>query len=86
MTRTDAIQGKSVQQVTYAGLPLYFFFQDEEPGETDGANLFDNVVNPTGIWYLVDAIRGQIHRVRHSCSSRRSTAGHRSRRPCWRQR
>ncbi len=60
VTRTDVIQGKSVQQVTYAGLPLYFFFQDEEPGETDGANLFDNVVNPTGIWYLVDAIRGQI--------------------------
>ena len=60
VTRTDVISGASVRQVTYAGLPLYFFFQDEEPGETDGANLFDNVVDPTGIWYLVHPHRRQI--------------------------
>jgi predicted lipoprotein with Yx(FWY)xxD motif len=58
VTRTDVVSGQSVQQVTYAGQPLYFFFQDEEPGETDGANLFDNVVSPTGTWYLVEPSRG----------------------------
>jgi predicted lipoprotein with Yx(FWY)xxD motif len=60
VTRTDVVSGQPVQQVTYAGRPLYFFFQDEEPGETDGANLFDNVVSPTGIWYLVEPSRGRI--------------------------
>jgi predicted lipoprotein with Yx(FWY)xxD motif len=60
VTRTDVIPGTSVHQVTYAGLPLYFFFMDEMAGETDGANLFDNVVNPTGIWYLVHPHRGRI--------------------------
>ena len=58
VTRTDVVSGQPVQQVTYAGQPLYFFFQDENPGETDGANLFDNVVSPTGIWYLVEPSRG----------------------------
>jgi len=60
VTRTDVVSGQSVQQVTYAGQPLYFFFQDEKPGETDGANLFDNVVSPTGTWYLVEPSRGRI--------------------------
>ena len=60
VTRTDVVSGQSVQEVTYAGRPLYFFFQDEEPGETDGANLFDNVVSPTGIWYLVEPSRGRV--------------------------
>jgi predicted lipoprotein with Yx(FWY)xxD motif len=48
-----------VQQVTYAGLPLYRFFLDEAPGETEGANLFDPVTSPTGIWYLVEPSRGR---------------------------
>ena len=60
VTRDDVISGTSVQQVTYAGQPLYFFFKDEAPGETDGANLFDNVVVPTGIWYLVQPSRGRV--------------------------
>lgn len=60
VTRTDVISGMSVQQVTYAGLPLYRFFQDETPGETEGANLFDPVTSPTGIWYLVNPSRGRI--------------------------
>jgi predicted lipoprotein with Yx(FWY)xxD motif len=60
VTRTDVVSGESVQQVTYAGQPLYMFFQDEEPGETDGANLFDNVVSPTGTWYLVDSSKGRV--------------------------
>jgi predicted lipoprotein with Yx(FWY)xxD motif len=60
VTRTDIVSGQSVQQVTYAGRPLYFFFQDEKPGETDGANLFDNVVSPTGTWYLVEPSRGRV--------------------------
>ena len=60
VTRTDVVAGKSVQQVTYAGQPLYMFFQDEKAGETDGANLFDNVVSPTGTWYLVEPGRGRI--------------------------
>jgi predicted lipoprotein with Yx(FWY)xxD motif len=58
VTRTDVVSGASVQQVTYAGLPLYRFFLDEDPGETDGANLFDPVTSPTGTWYLVEPGRG----------------------------
>ena len=60
VTRGDVVPGRPVQQVTYAGLPLYFFFMDEAPGETDGANLFDNVTSPTGIWYLVEPSRGRV--------------------------
>jgi len=48
-----------VQQVTYNGLPLYRFIFDEEPGETEGANLFDPITSPTGTWYLVDPSRGR---------------------------
>jgi predicted lipoprotein with Yx(FWY)xxD motif len=58
VTRTDVLSGKAVQQVTYAGLPLYRFFLDETPGQTDGANLFDPVTSPTGTWYLVEPGRG----------------------------
>jgi predicted lipoprotein with Yx(FWY)xxD motif len=58
VTRTDVLSGESVQQVTYAGLPLYRFFLDETPGQTDGANLFDPVTSPTGTWYLVEPGRG----------------------------
>jgi predicted lipoprotein with Yx(FWY)xxD motif len=58
VTRTDVLSGTSVQQVTYAGLPLYRFFLDETPGQTDGANLFDPVTSPTGTWYLVEPGRG----------------------------
>jgi predicted lipoprotein with Yx(FWY)xxD motif len=58
VSRTDVRSGASVQQVTYAGLPLYRFFLDETPGETDGANLFDPVTSPTGTWYLVEPNRG----------------------------
>lgn len=58
VTRTDVLSGQSVQQVTYAGLPLYRFLLDETPGETEGANLFDPVTSPTGIWYLVEPSRG----------------------------
>lgn len=56
--RNDLPGLPAVQQVTYAGMPLYRFFLDEEPGETEGANLFDPVTSPTGIWYLVDPARG----------------------------
>jgi predicted lipoprotein with Yx(FWY)xxD motif len=58
VTRSDILSGQSVQQVTYAGLPLYRFFLDETPGETEGANLFDPVTSPAGIWYLVEPSRG----------------------------
>jgi predicted lipoprotein with Yx(FWY)xxD motif len=58
VTRTDVPFGGPVQQVTYAGLPLYRFFLDEMPGEREGANLFDPVTSPTGIWYLVDPSKG----------------------------
>jgi predicted lipoprotein with Yx(FWY)xxD motif len=58
VTRTDLSGLGPVQQVTYAGLPLYRFIFDETPGETEGANLFDPVTSPTGIWYLVDPSRG----------------------------
>ena len=54
VTRTDLPGLSSAEQVTYAGQPLYRFFLDEVPGETEGANLFDPVTSPTGTWYLVD--------------------------------
>jgi len=56
----DDVTSEPVRQVTYAGYPVYRFFLDETPGETDGANLFDNVVSPTGIWYLVEPSRGRV--------------------------
>ena len=61
VTRTDfdfLTGGSSVQQVTYAGQPLYRFFLDQVAGDTQGANLDDPVVSPPGIWYLVDPRRG----------------------------
>jgi predicted lipoprotein with Yx(FWY)xxD motif len=60
VTRTDlGLPGvSSVEQVTYAGEPLYRFFRDETPGETEGANLNDPVTTPAGIWYLVQPSRG----------------------------
>jgi predicted lipoprotein with Yx(FWY)xxD motif len=58
VTRTDLPGLGAVQQVTYAGQPLYRFFLDESSDETEGANLFDPVTSPTGIWYLVDPTRG----------------------------
>jgi len=59
VTRTDVLPGSSVQQVTYAGLPLYRFFLDDTPGATQGVNLFDPVTSPTGIWYLVEPTAGR---------------------------
>jgi predicted lipoprotein with Yx(FWY)xxD motif len=59
VTRTDLPGLSAVKQVTYAGFPLYRFFLDEDPGETDGANLFDPVTSPTGIWYLVEPRHGR---------------------------
>jgi predicted lipoprotein with Yx(FWY)xxD motif len=59
VTRTDVLPGVSVQQVTYAGLPLYRFIFDETPGETEGANLFDPVTSPAGVWYLIEPSRGR---------------------------
>lgn len=58
VTRDDLPGLGSVQQVTYAGQPLYRFFLDETSEETEGANLFDPVTSPTGIWYLVQAEHG----------------------------
>lgn len=58
VTRDDLGLG-SVQQVTYAGNPLYRFIFDEEPGEYEGANLFDPVTSPTGNWYLVSPNHGR---------------------------
>jgi predicted lipoprotein with Yx(FWY)xxD motif len=58
VTRTDLPALPAVQQVTYAGYPLYRFIFDETPGETEGANLFDPVTSPTGTWYRVNPSRG----------------------------
>ena len=58
VTRTDLPGLPAVQQVTYAGQPLYRFFQDQAAGDTQGANLDDPVTSPAGIWYLVDPSRG----------------------------
>jgi predicted lipoprotein with Yx(FWY)xxD motif len=54
VTRTDLPGLGTAQQVTYAGWPLYRFFRDEVPGETEGANLNDPVTTPPGIWYLLN--------------------------------
>jgi predicted lipoprotein with Yx(FWY)xxD motif len=56
VTRTDlGLPGvSSVEQVTYAGWPLYRFFRDISPGDTVGANLNDPVTTPAGIWYLLN--------------------------------
>jgi predicted lipoprotein with Yx(FWY)xxD motif len=56
VTRTDLPGISSARQVTYAGQPLYRFFQDEVPGETEGADLDDPVTSPPGIWYLVNPL------------------------------
>lgn len=58
VTRSDLPGLPAVQQVTYAGQPLYRFLFDETPGETEGANLFDPITSPTGTWYLVDPSHG----------------------------
>jgi predicted lipoprotein with Yx(FWY)xxD motif len=58
VTRTDMPGLGPVQQVTYGGMPLYRFFLDESSDETEGANLFDPVTSPTGIWYLVEPNHG----------------------------
>jgi predicted lipoprotein with Yx(FWY)xxD motif len=58
VTRTDITGLPAVQQVTYAGQPLYRFIFDEDSGEVEGANLFDPVTSPPGTWYLVDPSRG----------------------------
>ncbi len=57
VTRTDILTGMSVQQVTYEGQPVYAYSQDE-PGTTEGANLFDRFTSPPGVWYLIDPARG----------------------------
>ncbi len=58
VTRTDLPGLPAVQQVTYAGQPLYRFFLDQAAGDTQGANLDDPVTSPPGIWYLVNPRRG----------------------------
>lgn len=58
VTRTDITGLPAVQQVTYAGQPLYRFIFDESSDEIEGANLFDPVTSPPGTWYLVDPSRG----------------------------
>jgi predicted lipoprotein with Yx(FWY)xxD motif len=59
VTRSDLPGLPAVQQVTYAGQPLYRFFLDETSTEIEGANLFDPVTSPTGIWYLVEPEHGR---------------------------
>jgi predicted lipoprotein with Yx(FWY)xxD motif len=59
VTRTDLPGLPAVQQVTYAGEPLYRFFLDESSDEVEGANLFDPVTSPAGTWYLVDPEHGR---------------------------
>jgi predicted lipoprotein with Yx(FWY)xxD motif len=60
VTRTDLPDLPAVQQVTYAGQPLYRFVFDDTPGDTQGADLFDPVTSPTGTWYMVEPSRGRI--------------------------
>ena len=59
VARTDVLTGTTVQQVTYAGHPLYRFFLDSVPGDTAGEGLFDPFVSPPGVWHLVSPPRGR---------------------------
>ena len=80
VTRTDMGGLPAVQQVTYAGQPLYRFVFDESSDEIEGANLFDPVTSPTGTWYMVDPSRGQIAPRSGSAQGRDRAAGrHRAR-------
>jgi predicted lipoprotein with Yx(FWY)xxD motif len=54
VTRTDLPGLGTVQQVTYAGWPLYRFFRDTTPGDTVGADQNDPVTAPPGVWYLLN--------------------------------
>jgi predicted lipoprotein with Yx(FWY)xxD motif len=58
VTRTDILSGMAVQQVTYAGQPVYAYSFDAAPGQTNGADLFDRFTTPPGVWYLVSPARG----------------------------
>jgi len=58
VTRTDIFTGETLTQVTYAGHPLYRFFLDTTAGQTFGEEIFDPVVVPNGIWYLLSPGRG----------------------------
>ena len=60
VTRTDVFPGKSVQQVTYGGLPLYRIILDDAPGQTTGADMLDPATSPQGMWYLVDPSGGRL--------------------------
>jgi predicted lipoprotein with Yx(FWY)xxD motif len=59
VARTDVFPGTSVQQVTYAGLPLYRVILDDTPGQTTGASMLDPATSPQGMWYLVDPSGGR---------------------------
>ena len=56
--RTDVLSGQTVEQVTYAGHPLYQFSKDSSPGQTNGADLFDSFTSTAGVWYLISPERG----------------------------
>ena len=60
VARTDVFPGKSVQQVTYGGLPLYRVILDDAPGQTTGADMLDPATSPQGMWYLVDPSGGRL--------------------------
>ena len=40
-------------QVTYNGVPLYYFANDEKPGDTNGQTVGD-------VWFVVDPIGGAV--------------------------
>jgi len=58
ITRTDIFTGETLTQATYAGHPLYRFFLDTTAGQTFGEEIFDPVVTPNGLWYLLSPGRG----------------------------
>jgi predicted lipoprotein with Yx(FWY)xxD motif len=60
VARTDVFPGKSVQQVTYGGLPLYRVILDDAPGQTTGADMLDPATSPQGMWYLVNPSGGRL--------------------------
>jgi hypothetical protein len=84
VTRSDVPFGDPVQQVTYAGLPLYRFFLDEVPGGSEGANLFDPVTSPPASGTSSTRVGGSRPRASHKCGSRPPRlAGPGLKRRCW---
>jgi len=65
-----------MQQVTYAGFPLYMYFQDTKAGQLNGqgASNAQNGIKPPGLWYVVNT-HGALVKSGATTGSGTSTGG-----------